>query len=118
LLTKGITAIVLAVLACITVVVKSRLPPKYHIYVPNWSAIGLAFIIPGSTVSFAMVVGATAAYLTKKYKSSFWGKYGYPIAAGLSAGEACSSLFTAGLTIADLSGSQKGSQIGCPYGEC
>jgi uncharacterized oligopeptide transporter (OPT) family protein len=118
---SGIAAIVLAVLTCVTVVVKSRLPEKYRPYVPNWSGIGLAFTMPppnGQTIAFAMVTGAAIAFLVKKYKPLAWEKFGYPVAAGLTAGEACTGLFLAGLVIAGIDGDKRGTQLGCPFGEC
>jgi uncharacterized oligopeptide transporter (OPT) family protein len=114
----GIAAIVLALVAVVSVVIRTRLPTKYQPYMPNWVAIGLAFTFPNPDIGFALVCGAVCAFLVKKYKPQVWDMFGYPFAAGLSAGEACSGLLKAGLVIAGVGGSTKGSQVGCPFGDC
>ena|SRR5579871_2176566 len=113
----GITAIILGVVAVISVMVKHRYP-RYEKWFPNWVAIGLGFTIPAQSLAFAMVCGATAAYLMNKYKPRLWEIYGYPLAAGFSAGEACSGLVNAGLVIAGVDGAKVGTSIGCPWGDC
>jgi uncharacterized oligopeptide transporter (OPT) family protein len=118
LLTSGITAIVLGIMSIITVVIKYRLPPKYRNYVPNWSGIGLGFLIPNVALPFGMVCGAVTAVLMKRLRPAVWELYGYPFAAGLTAGEACSGLLTVGLIIAGVGGNTLGTQIGCPFGSC
>lgn len=40
--------------------------------------------------------------------------YGYPVAAGLAAGESCSGLLSAGLVLAGVGASQYGIQVGAP----
>jgi uncharacterized oligopeptide transporter (OPT) family protein len=112
---SGITAIVFAIVASLTVVVRSHFPKKYHPYVPNWVAIGLGFVIPQASLAFALVCGALGAFLVKKYKPTAWEKYGYPVAAGMTAGEACSGLLIAGLVIAGVDGGTKGTEFGCPF---
>ena len=65
-----------------------------------------------------MVCGALFACLLKRYRPALWEKFGYPLAAGFTAGEACSGLITAGLVIDGIGGYEKGTMIGCPFGEC
>jgi uncharacterized oligopeptide transporter (OPT) family protein len=100
------------------VIVKYRFPPKYRIYFPNMVALGLAFVAPMTPLFFAILCGAIAAALVKKYKPAIWERYGYPAAAGLTAGEACSGLLTAGLLIAGFAATELGTQIGCPPVGC
>jgi hypothetical protein len=66
-------AVILAILACITVIIKvghpsalvtallnddggqhTTIPEKYRPYVPNWNAIGLAFVVHQTYYSLAM----------------------------------------------------------------
>ena len=94
------------------------MPPKYRVYVLNWVAVGIAFTAPLTNYAFPMCCGALFAHLLKRYRPAIWEKFGYPLAAGLTAGEACSGLIIAGLVIGGVGGSQKGTQIGCPFGEC
>ena len=81
-------------------------------------AVGLAFVAPMTSLFFAMLCGAITAALVKKYKPAIWERYGYPAAAGLTAGESCSGLLTAGLLIAGVDASELGTQIGCPLPGC
>lgn len=102
-------------LVIITFVIRERLHPKYRPFVPNWSAMGLAWVIPNggaSTYSFAMVVGAFAAHFARRYWPRKWDIYGFSIAAGLAAGEACSGIVQAGLVIGGVDGGTVGSEIG------
>jgi uncharacterized oligopeptide transporter (OPT) family protein len=114
----GITALILGLMAITTVVVRSRVPAKYAPYFPNWTAMGIAFVVPSVSTPFAMVCGAIAAFFVKKHKPELWNRFGYPLAAGLAAGEACAGLFNAGLVIAGVDGGKKGTMFGCPYGDC
>ena len=78
----------------------------------------LAFVIPATVYSSAMLMGAIgAAVWTKKYPQSF-GMYGYAVAAGLMAGEGIGGVINAVLQICGLSGDIWGSSIGCPGGRC
>ena len=98
---------------------KYRLPSKFHPYIPNWVGIGLAFTIPSpACLAFAMVCGAITAALVRKLKPATWEKFGYPVAAGFTAGEACSGLLLAGLVIAGVDGGTLGTKIGCAFGDC
>jgi uncharacterized oligopeptide transporter (OPT) family protein len=100
------------------VVVKYRFPPKYHVYFPNMVGVGLAFVVPITPNVLAILCGAIAAALVKKYKPAIWERYGYPTAAGLAAGESCSGLFNACITIAGVSAAELGTEIGCPPTGC
>jgi len=62
-----------------------------------------------------MLCGAVVAFLFQKYRPALWELYGYPVAAGLTAGEACSGLLSAGLVLAGVGPDVKGSTIGMPW---
>jgi hypothetical protein len=79
---------------------------------------GIGFVVPGTPLAFGMVCGAVSAFLVRKFKPRIWELYGYPFAAGMSAGEACTGLLIAGLVVAGVDGSHVGTQIGCPFGSC
>jgi uncharacterized oligopeptide transporter (OPT) family protein len=97
----------------ITVLIRERLRPKYRPFVPNWGAIGLAWVISNpQNFAVAMTLGAVLAYFVQRFRPIVWTIHGYPFAAGLSAGEACSGLVTAGLVIAGKDGDHMGSKIG------
>ena len=52
---SGYTAIGLGLFATATVVVKHLwIPRKYWVWVPNWNAVGLAFVVPQVYYSIAM----------------------------------------------------------------
>lgn len=54
---SGYTAIALTIVAVATVVAKHLwIKPKYHYLIPNWNAIGLAFVVPQVYYPIAMYV--------------------------------------------------------------
>jgi len=81
-------------------------------------AIGVGLTTPNVPLAWAMVNGAVAAWLVRKYKPDLFHQYGYPFAAGFSAGEAISGIVNACLTLANIGGTEVGSTIGCPWGSC
>ena len=87
---------------------------KYHPYVPNWTAIGIGFILNATTYPNAMVFGATVAYVWKRKFSNNFAMFCYPVAAGFIAGEGLGGIVTAVLTIAGVGGSIHGTAVGCP----
>jgi OPT oligopeptide transporter protein len=105
----------MASLVIMTFWIRERIHPKYRPFVPNWGSIGLAWVIPNESAasySFAMVCGAFVAYFTQRFWPRKWDTYGFPVAAGLAAGEACSGLIVAILVIVGKDGDTVGSQIG------
>ena len=118
--TSGYTAIALAIVAVLTVLVKYTLiPERYHVWVPNWNAIGLGFVVPQVYYPFAMVIGAHVAYWWAGKKPKSWEIWGFALAAGLIAGEGMAGVLTALLTIVKVDGAVYGSAVACPeYSYC
>lgn len=85
---------------------------------PNVMAMSLAFVIPATVYSSAMLMGAVGATLWAKRNPKGFGMYGYAVAAGLMAGEGIGGVVNAVLQILGLSGDVWGSQVGCPGGRC
>lgn len=114
-LSSGLTAIGFAIIAIITVVAKHKwIPAKYHVYVPNWSAVGLGFVVPQIYYPIAMCFGATFALIWKKKRPEAFDLFAFAIAAGLVAGEGMAGVFNAILNIAGVDGSVYGSSVGLP----
>lgn len=90
------------------------IPKKYHVYVPNMNAVGLAFTLPQTQYSTAMAVGAIASYFWLKKSPRSWDEYAYSIAAGMSAGEGIGGVVNAILQVAGVAGDTKGSAVACP----
>ncbi|KAF5330038.1 hypothetical protein D9611_010470 [Ephemerocybe angulata] len=112
---SGYTAIGLGIASVITVLIKHFLvPKKYWGYVPNWNAIGLAFVVPQVWYSIAMGFGSVfnAIWLKKNPKS--FDMYMFAISAGLLAGEGLGGVLQAILAIAKVDGQIYGTAIGCP----
>jgi uncharacterized oligopeptide transporter (OPT) family protein len=105
---------VLGAVAVATVFAKQRIPQKYHIYVPNFIAFGVPFAVPAVSLGFAMVCGSITTFFLRRYQPKIWETYGYPIAAGLAAGESCSGLLSAGLVLAGVGAGQYGIEAGAP----
>lgn len=118
-LKSGIFAIVMGVVAAVQALVKNfylvgpRL--KYRSYLPNWMAIGVAWVLgPDSGYANAVLFGSITAWWWKKYFRSNFDNYGFAIAAGLIAGEGLAGVVNAALTLGGVSGDDKGSHIALP----
>jgi uncharacterized oligopeptide transporter (OPT) family protein len=91
---------------------------KYRVYLPNWGAIALSFVIPSPVFTNASLIGAIVAALWTKYKPKSFELYGYAVAAGLIAGEGMGGVIGAILQLTGVSGDVYGTQAGCPGGSC
>ena len=80
--------------------------------------IAMAFLIPTTQYGIAMLMGALIALAWNKRNSASFEAYGYPVAAGLMAGEGIGGVINAILAIAGLDGETHGTSIGCPAGHC
>ena len=81
------------------------IPKKYWVYVPNWNAVGLAFVIPQVYFAIAMAFGATVNWFWMRRSPSSLDMYMFPVAAGLLAGEGLGGVFGAVLSVANVDGS-------------
>ncbi|RYP51802.1 hypothetical protein DL768_002949 [Monosporascus sp. mg162] len=121
-LSSGIFSIVLGVWCIIQVFIKRTWlvgeRAKYRNWLPNWMAVGIAFVLPATHYSTAMCIGAIIAHFwLKKYPKNFE-VYCYAIAAGLIAGEGLGGVINAALALGGVGGSEYGSGIACPAGQC
>ncbi|KAL5326356.1 hypothetical protein ACEPPN_004040 [Leptodophora sp. 'Broadleaf-Isolate-01'] len=91
---------------------------KYRVYLPNWGAIALSFIVPVPVFTNAALIGAIIAALWIKFKPHSFKIYGYAVAAGLIAGEGMGGVIGACLQLGGVSGDVYGTQIGCPGLSC
>lgn len=114
-LSSGMTAIGFAIVAVATVVAKyTIIPQKYHVYVPNWNAVGLGFVVPQTYYPIAMCMGATSALFWKAKRPQSFDLLAFAIAAGLIAGEGMAGVFNAILTIVNVDGSVYGTTVAIP----
>ncbi|XP_006463464.1 hypothetical protein AGABI2DRAFT_208266 [Agaricus bisporus var. bisporus H97] len=113
---SGITAICLAIASALTIAAKHYLiPKKYHMWIPNWNAIGLAFVTPQTFYPIAMAAGSLFNYFWAKRNPSSFDMYMFPVAAGMLAGEGLGGVFQALLAVIGVDGgSGFGTAIGCP----
>ncbi|KAF5368921.1 hypothetical protein D9758_002936 [Tetrapyrgos nigripes] len=112
---SGYTAIALGIFSVISVFAKHFLiPKKYWGYIPNWNAVGLAFVVPQVYYSLAMAVGSTFNYFWMKRNPAGYDMYMFAIAAGLLAGEGLGGVFNALLAVIGVDGGKHGTAIGCP----
>ncbi|KAJ1035679.1 hypothetical protein NDA18_000456 [Ustilago nuda] len=114
-LSSGLTAIAFAIISVVTVMAKyTIIPSKYHVYVPNWNAVGLGFVVPQVYYPIAMCMGATFSLFWKKKSAQSFDLLAFAIAAGLIAGEGMAGVFNAILTIVEVAGSYVGTDVGLP----
>ncbi|KAI1842514.1 hypothetical protein JX265_012674 [Neoarthrinium moseri] len=120
-LSSGIFAVVIGAWSIAQVFVKRKYlvgeREKYRNWLPNWMAIGVAFVLPATHYSTAMFTGAWIAALWQKKWPKNFEVYCYAIAAGLIAGEGLGGVINAALTLGGVGGAVHGSSIGCP-GSC
>ena len=87
-------------------------------YQPSFMAIAMAFVLPATVYSTAMVIGAVIAFVWARKSKRTWELYGHACAAGLMSGEGIGGVLNAGLVTIGLDGTRLGTQIGCPGGQC
>ena len=87
-------------------------------YHPSFMAIAMAFVLPATVYSTAMVIGAVVAYVWARKSKRTWELYGHACAAGFMSGEGIGGVLNAGLVTMGLDGTRLGTQIGCPGGQC
>ena len=113
--TSAYTAIAFGIVSVLTVLLKyTVVPQRYHVWVPNWNAIGLGFVIPQVYYPLAMVIGAHVAYWWAAKRPKSWEIWGFALSAGFVAGEGMAGVLTALLTIVKVDGSVYGSAVACP----
>ncbi|KAK6073953.1 oligopeptide transporter [Seiridium cupressi] len=121
-LSSGIFACVLGGIAIIQVVLKSIYltgdREKYRSYLPNWMAVGVAFVIPQTVYSTATLLGAVISYAWMRKKRAGYDTYCYAVAAGLIAGEGLGGVIGAALQLGGVGGDVYGTQVGCPLDSC
>lgn len=117
-LSSGIFSICFAVLAVIVVLFRHNYltghREKYRVYVPNFMAMGLAFVLPATQYSSAMLTGAIIAYFWAKKNAVSFDIFCYAIAAGMIAGEGLGGVVNAILEIAGVGPGEYGVSTGCP----
>jgi len=116
----AITALCLGLLSVAMVVSKyTWVPAKYHRYIPNMNAVGLAFTLPQTQYATAMATGAILSKIWLKRSPNTWNEYAYSIAAGACAGEGIGGVINALFEVVGIAGSKYGSAVACPgFGYC
>ncbi|KAH7327129.1 OPT oligopeptide transporter protein-domain-containing protein [Rhexocercosporidium sp. MPI-PUGE-AT-0058] len=111
----AILALCLGLLSIAMVVSKYLwVPAKYHRYIPNMNAVGLAFTLPQTQYATAMATGAILSKIWLKRSPSTWNEYAYSIAAGACAGEGIGGVINALFQVVGISGDKYGSVVACP----
>ncbi|KAI0665449.1 OPT oligopeptide transporter [Trametes maxima] len=113
---SGIAALCLGVLTIVSTLMKYRFArPARWAWFPNWNAVGIAFILgPLCSYPMAMLFGSIVALVWRRYWPAGAAMYCYAVAAGMIAGEGLGGIANAVLQIAGVSGSVKGTSVGCP----
>ncbi|KAH7041348.1 OPT oligopeptide transporter protein-domain-containing protein [Microdochium trichocladiopsis] len=121
-LSAGIFAIVMGVFSVCQVVFRHYYlvgeREKYRVWLPNWGAVALSFVLPNPVFTTAAMFGAIIAKLWRHYSMHTFDIYCYAIAAGFIAGEGLGGVVGAVLQIANVSGDVYGTTVGCPGGFC
>ncbi|KAL2060678.1 hypothetical protein VTL71DRAFT_9319 [Oculimacula yallundae] len=111
----AILSLVMGLLSVAMVVSKyTWVPAKYHRYIPNMNAVGLAFTLPQTQYATAMATGAILSKIWLKRSPNTWNEYAYSIAAGACAGEGIGGVINALFEVVGIPGSKYGSAVACP----
>ena len=80
----GFTAIGLGIFTVAMVVIKHLwIPKKFWGYIPNWNAVGLAFVVPQVFYPIAMAAGSTFNYVWMKRNPASFDMYMFAVAVSL-----------------------------------
>lgn len=75
-----------AIVGILFPILEKTLPGKAKVYIPACSAVGLAFVIPGSN-SISMLIGAVAAAIVTRFYPNWSKRFLVTVCAGIVAGE-------------------------------
>lgn len=110
-----VVAVLMGLVSVLVIVVKHRYASaETRVYVPNMNAVGLAFTLPQTYYSTAMLIGAFASYYWHKRDAKGWELAAIAIAAGLTAGEGVGGIFNAMLALFNIGGATLGTAALCP----
>jgi len=115
---SGVFSIIFAIFGSIMVLIrhyvwvgKLEWVRKWH---PNMMCVALAFVLPQTFYGTAMIMGSTLAVIWAKKNPVTFDLIGYPIAAGLIAGEGIGGVINAIIQVAGGAGDKYGSHVACP----
>ncbi|KAI9298721.1 OPT superfamily oligopeptide transporter [Neoconidiobolus thromboides FSU 785] len=97
-----IACLVFGLVTIATIVLKNTYLKKYSAYIPNWNAIGVAFVNPAPYIPVANFIGALIALVWNKINPRYWSIMGIALASGLIAGEGIGGVFHAIFNIAGV----------------
>ncbi|MBI5607914.1 MAG: OPT/YSL family transporter, partial [Deltaproteobacteria bacterium] len=80
-----------AAVGAVLAVAEAKLPRRWRPWVPSPTALGIAFLLPGSS-AMAMFAGATLAALLRRRAADVDDAYRLPVASGLVAGESLTGM--------------------------
>jgi uncharacterized oligopeptide transporter (OPT) family protein len=93
---SAVTAMIIAFVVGVAIVIIDRVFPKARPYTPSPAALGIALTIPAYT-SFAMFLGAFIVWILEKKAPKWNNTYTIPIASGCIAGESIMGVILAAL---------------------
>ena len=82
-------------------------PKAYWHWVPNWNAVGLAFVVPQVYYSIAMAAGSVFNYVWALRNPAGFDMYMFAVAAGMLAGEGLGGVLQALLAVAKVDGTRE-----------
>ncbi|KAI9292173.1 OPT superfamily oligopeptide transporter [Neoconidiobolus thromboides FSU 785] len=109
-----IACLVFGLLTIITTILKNTILKKYAQYIPNWNAIGVAFVNKDANIPLANLIGALIAFTWNKVNPTQWKLIGIALASGLIAGEGIGGVIQAIFNIAKLDQTIYATGFACP----
>ncbi|KAJ9085042.1 hypothetical protein DSO57_1017733 [Entomophthora muscae] len=109
-----IACLVFGLATIVTTVLKNTVLKKYTKYIPNWNAIGVAFVSFDPSIPLANLAGATIAAVWSQANPKLWEVVGIALASGLIAGEGIGGVLHAVLNIFGISREAFATGFACP----
>ncbi|KAI8911338.1 OPT oligopeptide transporter protein-domain-containing protein [Powellomyces hirtus] len=111
---SAIASLLCGIITVIGTLAVHKLPAKLAWIIPNFSSIGVAFILNSNHYSIAMLMGALVQVVWNKKNPLSWEVWGFALASGLIAGEGIGGLIQAGFQVASVDQEGLSTWVGCP----
>ncbi|TPX62317.1 hypothetical protein PhCBS80983_g00550 [Powellomyces hirtus] len=109
----GIAALVCGAITVLLIAARKTLPQKFGRWIPNMSAVGVAWVVQDTKYGNAMLIGALIAFFWHKKNPASWEVWGFALASGFLAGDGLGGLLRAILQILNFKPESIGSSVAC-----
>ncbi|KAI8920919.1 OPT oligopeptide transporter protein-domain-containing protein [Powellomyces hirtus] len=109
----GIAALICGAITVLLIAARKTLPQRFGRWIPNMSAVGVAWVVQDTKYGNAMLIGALIAFFWHKKNPASWEVWGFALASGFLAGDGLGGLLRAILQILNFKPESIGSSVAC-----